>query len=83
MLDQTKIRAEGLLAFNGQFAYLMVAFLAPGQLSTPGVLALRADDLSEVARYATPERVQSVTEVGDKFVFGMPSTLSVASPACR
>jgi hypothetical protein len=72
--------ARSILGFDGRRAYLDVRFTgdAPG----PGVLVLSAEDLSEIARYATPDPVLSSAEVGAHLAFGTGSRLIVAAPAC-
>jgi len=74
------VTLDGLLAMNEDFVYLGVSFHSGAE--TKGALVLRAQDLSEVARYTTAEGVLSMAEVGANLVFGMRSTLTVASPAC-
>ncbi|HEY5955344.1 MAG TPA: hypothetical protein VIV60_02275, partial [Polyangiaceae bacterium] len=70
-----------VLAFTGKFIYLGAGFLKPAP--TVGVLVLHANDLSEAARYPTPEAVRTMTEVGNHLVFGMQSRLAVADPVCK
>jgi hypothetical protein len=79
-LDSSTVSLDRLLAANANFVYLAATF--KGTPRTKGVIVLRAKDLSEVARYPTPEPVLSVAEVGEHLVFGMKSTLVTASPAC-
>ncbi|QSQ28628.1 hypothetical protein JY651_38875 [Pyxidicoccus parkwayensis] len=65
-----------ILAFDGTVAYLALA-------SSPfGVVALRADDLSVLARYTTPTAVRSLVVSGEWLVFGMNDALTVATPVC-
>lgn len=74
------LSARALLGFDGELAYLSMSISNgnPNKL----VLVLRADNLSEVTRYYAPETVLSMTEAGGHLVFGMGSTLMVASPEC-
>ncbi|WP_375760968.1 hypothetical protein [Corallococcus exercitus] len=65
-----------ILAFDGAVAYLAISTVPSG------VLALRADDLSEVGRYPTPAPVRSLTVTGSRLVLGMNEALMVAAPAC-
>lgn len=65
-----------ILAFDGAVAYLAISTVPAG------VLALRADDLSELARYPTPAPVRSVAFTDGWLVFGMNEALTVASPVC-
>ncbi|NOK18900.1 hypothetical protein [Corallococcus carmarthensis] len=65
-----------ILAFDGAVAYLAISTVPSG------VLALRADDLSEIGRYPTPAPVRSLTFAGSRLVLGMNEALTVAAPAC-
>jgi hypothetical protein len=85
VLDTTDITTSNgwinsVLAFTGKLIYV-TARLSDSTPKT-GVLVLRADDSSEVARYHTREQVRSMAAVGTHLVFGMASTLTVADPAC-
>jgi hypothetical protein len=79
-VDPTSIVLSAVLGFNERLVYLRSRF--PGSPATTGVVVLRADDLSEVARYTTRETVFSAAEVNNKLAFGMRTAITVASPAC-
>ncbi|MGE6761380.1 hypothetical protein ACQKGO_25405 [Corallococcus interemptor] len=65
-----------ILAFDGVVAYLAISTVPSG------VLALRAEDLSELGRYPTPAPVRSLTFAGPRLVLGMNEALTVAAPVC-
>lgn len=48
-----------------------------------GIDALNIEDLTTVAHYVTPQAMTSMTVSGETLVFGGPSVLLTASPACR
>jgi hypothetical protein len=57
-----------VLGFTGNLIYL--ATTQRKSAPSPGVLVLRADDLSEVARYSTPEVVRSMAGAGTHLAVG-------------
>ena len=77
-LNASGISAGRLLSFDGNLVYLGAAYGSP---LTSGVIALRADGLSEVTRYSTPGAL-SMARVGGNLVFAMGSGVSIVSPAC-
>lgn len=70
------VEVSQILSFDGKVAYLALS-------SRPtGVLVLRADDLSELARYETAGPVRSVAFSNGRLILGMSSALTVAEPVC-
>lgn len=65
-----------ILAFDGAVAYLAISTVPAG------VLALRADDLSELGRYPTPSPVRSLAFSDPWLILGMNEAMTVATPTC-
>ena len=80
LFDSTGLAGEDILAMDSEKLVLAVSWTLPSP--TPGALLLRADDFSELARYATTELPRSFAAVGEHWVFGARSSLFVTTPAC-
>lgn len=78
----SKGQAQQVLSFGADRLYVAVTEPDATSVASPAVLVLGADTLSLEGRYALPQPVLSVAEVGASVVFGMSSTLAVATPAC-
>ncbi len=73
-----------LLSFDGKRAYLAgVRRSLFSEEERPVVLALRSDNLSVVARYATPDIARSMADLPGKVVFATGMALVVAPPPCN
>lgn len=78
--ESSSFEVQDVLHLDGRSLVLAVAWGAP--TSSAGVLILRPDDLVEVARYTTSEGVTSYAEIDNHLVFGMPSTVAIATTTC-
>lgn len=79
--EGNSFEVKNILDLGERALVLGVAWGAP--TSSAGVMILRPDDLSEVARYTTSEDVTSYAEIDNHVVFGMPSTIAIATTTCE
>jgi hypothetical protein len=73
---------QRLLSFDDKYLYVAATFQDATSKITNGVLVLNTADLSTSAQFTLPEPVLSTALVGSSRVFGMQSTLAVASTVC-
>lgn len=78
--EGNSFEVEEVIHLDERALVLAVAWGAP--TSSAGVMILRPDDLSEISRYTTRESVTSYAEIDSHVVFGMPSTVAVATTKC-
>lgn len=80
---QTTGALSRLLSIDDDYVYVAGTFVDSGTHLANAAFALKANDLSLAGQYVLPEAVLSRTMVGDVRVFGMQSTLAVATPVCN
>ena len=73
-----------LLGSEGKRIYVAGSYVNAAAPDRPevGIDVLDLSDLTTVAHYVTPQEMTSMTVSGETLVFGGPSVLLTASPAC-
>ena len=80
--DGSGLVVEKILSLDDRKLLLAVSFDIDPSKRSEGVLVLRADDFSELARYPLAEPALSFAAVGAHWAFGSRSSLSVVTPPC-